>query len=359
MKILVIMKRFGTNKDMVMENFGRQIKIFSQLAGKNKIDFICPDYKKHEKKDVRKNNMNFYIRPYSLLDHFKFTEDIKKMIKKNKYELMIGSTEPLLGIIGHQYAKKFGIRYIYDLQDDYSSYDSYKIPFVRHLDKKTVKDSDIVMTVSESLKKKITRYRKKSTITIQNGIDLKEFKKISKAKARKILRLPKGKIIVYIGEISRLKGGDILIDAFEELKKDIPDANLLLSGKILDDIDVKRKGVIYKQYSKRSEIIMALNASDVGTIPNRENTFSKYCFPNKLPEYMAANLPIVASDLGDTSAILSKSGYLCKPNDKYDLAEKLIYALKGGKMKNYKNLLKALTWKSLAEKLEKAITQNG
>ena len=160
-------------------------------------------------------------------------------------------------------------------------------------------------------------------------------------------------------EISKLKGGDVLIDAFKEVKKEIPDANLLLSGKVLDNINVKGKGIIYRQYSKRSEIILALNAADVGTIPNRENIFSKYCFPNKLVEYMATDLPIVATNIGDTSEILSKSGYLCKPDNKYDMAEKLIYALKTNKKPNYKTFLKNLTWESLAKKLDKIITKNG
>ena len=33
------MKRFGTNKDMVLQNFGRQIRLFEPLAKKHKIDF--------------------------------------------------------------------------------------------------------------------------------------------------------------------------------------------------------------------------------------------------------------------------------------------------------------------------------
>ena len=40
MKILVVMKRFGANKDMVMEDFGRQIRLFEKLAKKHEIDFF-------------------------------------------------------------------------------------------------------------------------------------------------------------------------------------------------------------------------------------------------------------------------------------------------------------------------------
>ena len=357
MKILIIMKRFGTNKDMVSEGFGRQIKIFEQLANKHEMDFICPDYKEYLDKNIRKNGINYYVRPYSLLKHFSFVKELKTMIRRNKYEVIVGSTEPLFGILGYFYAKKFGIKYIYDLQDDYRHYDTYKIPFVAYLDRKAVKGSDVVLTVSDTLNRRVRKFRKKQTITIQNGLNTREFRKISKAQARKILKLPKGRVIVYLGEISRLKGGDILIGAFKEVRKAMPDSNLLLSGKVADNIDVNQEGVIYKQFRKRSEIIAALNAADVGVVPNRRNIFSEYCFPNKLVEYMAAGLPIVATDIGDTSAILSKSGYLCRPDDKYDMAEKLIYALKSNKKPNYRDILKNLTWGNLSKKINRIMLE--
>ncbi len=356
MKILVIMKRFGANKDMVMQNFGRQIRLFEPLAKKHEIDFICPDYKRHEYVNIRKNKINYFIRPYSLLRHFGFAKEFEAMIKKNKYDAIVSSTDPIFSILGYFYAKKFGIMHIYDMQDDYTSYNSYKIPFVSYLDKKAVKNSDVVVTVSETLNNKIKNIRKRPTITIQNGIKLDEFKKINKERARKSLKLPKGRIIIYLGEISRLKGVDILIDAFKDVKKAFPDVSLLLSGKILDNININQKGIVYEEYPKRSEVIAALNAADVAVLPNRKNAFSKYCFPYKLFEYMAAKLPIVATSVGDSSLILSKyKGNLCMPDDKHDMAEKLIYAIKSNKKTDYGSLLKNMAWGDLAKKMDNAI----
>ena len=359
MNILVIMKRFGANKDMVMQNFGRQIRLFEPLAKRHKIDFFCPDYKKHENKDMRINNINYYIRPYSILKHFRLLKNLKKIIKKNNYDYIVGSTDPLLGILGHRYAKKFNIKYVYDMQDEYSCYDSYKIPFVKYLDKKAVKDSDIVLTVSESLNTHVKSFRKKPTCTIQNGIDLKAFKRMDKTKARKILKLPKGKIIIYVGEISKFKGVDILIEAFKEVKKTIPDGYLLLSGKILDNIDVKQDSIIYEEYPKRDDVITALNAADVAVLPNRKNAFSQYCFPYKLAEYMATGIPIVATEIGDSAIILPKAGYLCKPDNEHDMAEKLIYAIKKNKKVSYSRVLRNLAWEALSKKLNKIIIKNG
>lgn len=357
MKILVIMKRFGANKDMVMQNFGRQVRLFEQLSKLgHKIDFLCPDYKKQENKSIKKSGITYCIRPYSILSHFRFIKTLKDLIRKNKYDILVGTTDPLIGILGYFYSKKFNIKYIYDMQDDYSYYDTYKIPFIKYLDRIAIKNSDIVFTVSDSLNKHIKKFRKKQTYTIQNGIDLKSFKKMSKEKARQTLRLPKGKIIIYIGEISKLKGVDILIDAFKELKKSNPDTYLLLSGKILGNINIKQDSIIYEGYPKREDIFTALNAADVAVLPNRDNVFSKYCFPYKLAEYMAAGLPIVSTRCGDASIILSKfKNSLCNPNDKHDMARALTSALRKCKRVNYKNILKNLTWESLSKKIDHII----
>ena len=64
MKILVIMKRFGANKDMVMQNFGRQVRLFESLSELgHKIDFLCPDYKKFEIKNIKRKKLHQIVKP--------------------------------------------------------------------------------------------------------------------------------------------------------------------------------------------------------------------------------------------------------------------------------------------------------
>jgi len=356
MKILVIMKRFGANKDMVMQNFGRQVRLFESLSkhGHN-IDFLCPDYKKYENKDIKKGKINYYIRPYSIINHFNFAKELKILIKRHKYDIIVGTTDPLIGIFGYFYSKKFNIKYIYDIQDEYSDYDTYKLPFVKYFDRIAMKNSDIVLTVSDSLNQHVKKIRKKPTYTIQNGIDLRYFKKIDKNKARKILNLPKGKIIIFIGALTKFKGVDILIEAFKEIKNTIPDAYLLLSGAIYKDININHDSVIYRKYPKREEVITALNAADVAVIPNRKDTFSEYCFPYKLLEYMSVNVPIVATAVGDVAKILKPfKGSLCEPNSVKDLKAKIFIQLKKKNI-NYRKIATNYTWEKLSKKLDKII----
>ncbi len=345
------MKRFGAGKDMVMQDFGRQVRLFENIASLgHRVDFFVPDYKKLERKDVLLHKMNLYVRPYSFFGHFAFIKELESLIKNEKYDFIVGSSDPLLGILGQKISRKFKIKYVYDMQDEYSSYASYRIPFIRMIDRKAIADSDIVITVSDSLRNLVKTFRKKPVYTVQNGIDIESFN-ISGKKNRKKLGLPDGKIIIYVGEISKFKGVDILVEAFKEVKKLMPDAYLLLSGPIVD-INIKKEWIIYRKFPFRWEVASALGISDVAVLPNIRNRFSEFCFPYKLSEYMAAGIPIVATDVGDASLILANfRNSLCNVGDKYDMAAKIAKALSSKSKPDYSKILKNLEWKTLSKKL--------
>ena len=356
MKILVLMKRFGVKKDMVLSRFGRQHNLFHNLARKgHKIDFVCFDYVKFDRFDLKKGGLAFHVRPYYIIDHFTSMSFLKNMVKNNNYDWIVSSTDPLIGVIGYGLSRNFKINHIYEMQDDYSLYSSIKIPFVKSKDLEVVKNSEIVVTVSDSLREKIRKLRVKPTFTIQNGVDIGSFRTKNKEYCRKLLKLPAGKIIIYTGEISKFKGIGMLLKAFSRVRKYAPDSYLLLSGPI-HDINVKQENVIYREYPKRWEVIHAMNAADVGVIPNPVNEFSKYCYPYKMAEYMACGLQIVSTDVGDAGRLLSKyPGSICKPDDEKDMADKIIGKLKLTKKVNYDKVLKNLTWENLGNKLDKIL----
>ena len=353
MKILVLMKRFGANKDMILKNFGRQIRLFENLANGHQIDFLCPDYTKKESKIIKKNNLRFFILPVSLPSIFSFISKAEKLIKNEKYDVIVASTDPLIGILGNKLSRKFSIPLIYDLQDNFETYDSYKVPFVPSLHKKAVEEADVVLTVSESLKNYISKTRKKPIFVIRNGIELNLFKPIDREKARKKLKLPlKSKIIAYIGHLERLKGADVLLEAFSKVRQDFPDAYLLLSGEIEKGIDIKQKNIIFRAFPKREEVVLGINSADVAVVPNIVNEFTKYCFPYKLAEYMACNVHIVATDIGDVSQMLKKhNGSLASPDNADDFSEKIMLKLENSTRPDYTEDVKNFDWRLLSHKL--------
>ena len=364
MRLLVLTSRYTATRDIINEDFGRQTRLFSSLKKLgHKIDFFVADYRKYENKDTKLNGINVRIMPFSIFRFFDFMRDLNNALKGKKYDFLIASSDPLWGILGHFFAKKHKIKFIYDLHDNYETYSTYKVPFFRYFDRHIIKSADIVTTVSHALKNKISDIRKKNVFVIQNGVDLKLFRPMNKPQCRKSLNLPKDvKIIAYAGSIQRSQGINLVLGVFEELRKDIKNLRLVVAGRFVGSekkyIDLNQDGIIYLKSLTQDKIARLINAADVAILPNPDNNFIRYCFPYKILEYMACNAPIVATDIGDVSLLLRKyKGSLCKPNDSVDLADKIISKLKENKKVDYSKDIKNLTWEKLAKKLDKIITK--
>ena len=366
--------------DIIGEDFGRQTRLFSALKKlKHDIDFFVADYRKFEKKNMKLHGINIAIRPFGILYFLSFMKNLydvlksyrnfvsgelknKKLLSNKKYDVLIATSDPLWGFIGYIFSKKHKVKFIYDLHDNYETYATYKLPFFGHINNFVIKNADLVTTVSYTLKDKIKNIRKNNVFVIQNGFDDKLFKPLNKAKCRKLLKLPKnGKIIAYAGTIQRSQGLDILIDAFKNLKNKIGNIYLVLAGKFFrgEDkfIDLKQDKIIYLGSLPQDKIVLLINAADVAVVPNPDNDFTRYCFPYKVVEYMACNIPIVATNIGDISKLLSKhKDSLCKPNNINDMANKIRIQLNKYRI-NYRKAAMSNTWSSIAKKLDKILKQ--
>ncbi len=355
-KILVLMKRFGSNKDMVKENFGREIRLLEPLAKKYTIDFLCPDYHLREKFKIKKNGINYFVVPVSFLNPFPMINSINRLMSKNDYDVIIPTTEPLLGIVGYYFSRKYKISMVHEVQDNYEMYDSYKIPFVKYLEHKVIKKSDYIFYSNYPLMKKLRFLRKDKFEIIENGVDLKLFRRVQKKTARTTLKIKQNiKLVTYTGHISEDRGINNLIEAVRQLREKDKTIYLLLSGKADEGFNIKHSFIIYEELPKREQLVMALNASDVLIIASSDNPFTRYCFPQKLFEYMAVNVPIVATAVGDVIRILKPSrDSLCMPGSIDDLKAKIAVQLKKKNI-SHRKVAEHYTWEKLSKKVDKMV----
>ena len=363
MKILVFTSRYTATRDIISEDFGRQARLFEQLRKfGHKIDFFCVDYKKYEYKNLILHKMRIFIRPFKPIRLVSLLFDLKRVINNGNYDLLIATSDPLWGVFGYYYARKHGIKFLYDLHDNYETYLTYKIPFFGLMDKRIIKKADIVTTVSNSLKKKINRIRKGKVFVIENGADLDLFKPKDKIYCRKRLKLPlKAKIIAYAGTLQKMQGIHLLIEAFEILKKDINNLHLVLAGRIRkitgEKLDLNKKGIIWLKELNQKGVVELINAADVSVVSNTTNEFTKYCFPYKIIEYMACNARIIATKVGDVARIAPKDS-LCEPDDVASLAEKIKSKLNSKEKVDYRRIAEKYSWHNIAKKLDMAIRNN-
>ncbi|MBI2101501.1 glycosyltransferase family 4 protein [Candidatus Woesearchaeota archaeon] len=360
MKILVFTSRYTAGRDIISEDFGRQVRIFEQL-GKlgHKIDFFCVDYKRLENKSLYLHGMRIFIKPFKPLKFFSLLSELRKTMKSNNYDILIATSDPLWGVIGYFMSKKRGIKFVYDVQDNYRLYESYRIPFFGLFERHAARNADLVICASNALTDDVKGIRKKKTITIPNGVDMGVFKPLDKANSRKMLKLPlDAKIISYMGSIQKLHGVDILIKTFEELRKDVKGARLMLAGKVInanEGFDLRKKYIIYLGSLPQKKVVSAINATDVVVIPYPNNSFTRYMqAPYKLMEFMACNVPLVITDAGEMHKSMKDKKLVAKAGSIDDLKEKIKYALRLKKL-NSRDVAAEYDWENIASKLNAVI----
>lgn len=169
----------------------------------------------------------------------------------------------------------------------------------------------------------------KKIIIAPDGVDLEHFNAgVSKSEARKRLDLPQDKFLaVYAGHLYDWKGAQVLADAAGFLA----DANAVIvfiggTEKNVADFSERNGGVeniMILGKKPHSEMPVYLAAADVLVLPNsaKEPISKYYTSPLKLFEYMASNVPMVASDLPSIKEILNAdNAILVSPDDPRSLA---------------------------------------
>jgi glycosyltransferase involved in cell wall biosynthesis len=134
--------------------------------------------------------------------------------------------------------------------------------------------------------------------------------------------------VTYVGGISRQRGAREMVKALS-LLSDVSDARLVLAGQF-EDVDLEcelrqipgYQKVDYRGWLSRDAVGSLLKTSRIGLV--LFHPFQNYieAQPNKLFEYMAAGLPVVASDFPVWRAIVNDvgCGLLVNPLKPEDIA---------------------------------------
>ena len=121
-------------------------------------------------------------------------------------------------------------------------------------------------------------------VYIPHGNFVEHVNIIEKDKARELLNIHKDKkVILFFGQIKKVKGLDVLIRAYGELISKSNDDNLLLliAGKVwgedftkyeklIDELNIRDKVKLDIKYIKDEEVDWYYNAADINVLPYRE-----------------------------------------------------------------------------------------
>ena len=218
------------------------------------------------------------------------------------------------------------------------------------------------ITVNDSIAK---IYESKYNVPFYIIRNISDFDQTFIPKSRVQLSLPEDKKIILLqgAGINVDRGAEELIDAMEFVQNAVlyiigsGDVWENLKQKVLFNKNIQNKVVLINKLPKSELINYTFNA-DIGlSIDKNTNLNYLYSLPNKIFDYIQAEIPILASRLPEIENIILqyKIGDFIDDHNPKTIANKLNEMLYSQQLSSYKKYLaiakKEITWKSEKEKL--------
>lgn len=165
--------------------------------------------------------------------------------------------------------------------------------------------------------------------------------------------------ILFFGRISKYKGIDVLIKAFNIITKEIPEAKIVIAGrgedfskyeKLMFD---KSRFEIHNRFISNAEVPQFFRRASVVVLPYTEASQS-----GVVPIAYVFGKPVVVTDVGSIPEVVDdgKTGFIVPPQNAEELAKAIVAILKNQELKRTmeKNALEKastdLSWANVAKK---------
>lgn len=241
--------------------------------------------------------------PVGFLAHYRRATKIAEGFRP---EIVVGASDTMHVTFADRLAARLKVPLALDLYDNFESYRATKIPGLRGELIRGIKNAAAISVVSDELGSKIAlEYGPAGVMqTITNAVSPKLFYPFDQAQARQELGLPRHALLIgTAGALTRNRGIEILYPAFDLLLQSHDNLYLVVAGP-RDDSVPQHDRILDLGELAQAKVGKLFAALDVGVICNRPSEFGNYCFPQKLYEMLACQLPVVAPDFGVTGNLL-------------------------------------------------------
>jgi teichuronic acid biosynthesis glycosyltransferase TuaC len=362
MRILVLSKRQYMNQDLIDDRYGRfrELPLALASAGHDALG-ICLSYRTRNEgrfEDVENNAKVVWhmlnvkrLLPWGSKSYWNVIDIIGRDFRP---DLIWTCSDALHAILGERIAKRFGTSLVIDLYDNFESYPATRIPGISSAFRRALRCADGITCISRPLAQYV---REISSCTcpievIENAVPRGLFHPMDQLNCRRELGLPvDGLLIGTAGAISKSRGIETLLRAFEILAQEQPDIHLVLAGAIDKELTLPRHSRIhYLGMLPSKRVPVFLSSLNISVICNRDSAFGKYCFPQKFYESVACGVPVVAAGVGSMLELLKdKPEHLFEPEN----VNNMVAVLRRQINSPVALPLEVPTWNILGNQLEK------
>lgn len=277
----------------------------------------------------------FWQRVYRLVFPLDLIKTFRWLPKLKEFDLIISHLYPM-NWLAFLAKKIYKIKYTYwyhgipDPKTYPNLYERIYLTIFIFLTKLTVQNVDQAFSISKFAQKEFKKYTGLDSEVIYCTIDTKKFREdIDKSLIREKLNLGNSPVILNVARVCPVKGQHLLIAAFNVIKREIPNAKLVIVGE---------HG--YSYYSKKLMDISDNSVIFTGPIPNEEVPFYyatcdiyATCtlwetFNVPIAEAQACGKPVVAFDIGPHPEVIDENGILVERQNVEKFAEACVHKLR-------------------------------
>lgn len=350
---------------------------FKKITGRKKEDKVNTGFLFDDKKKSWIENLSLWLRGNLLIPDPRifWVRPVYRELKRKFAEInpdVVATTGPphSVHLIGLKLHQKFGIKWIADFRDPWSTMDyldifkptKYARNWQKKLEKKVLTNATLVLSVSENWKKELISQGAEKVAVITNGYDEDDFNNYRKVETEKF-------ILTYTGLITSLRNPVSLWEILEQLLSEDEDFSnkfeLRLVGNIdkqvLNFIKIKERLSLktkFLGYLPHNEVLKVYSESSLLLLLLNNSINASGHIPGKLFEYLAAQTPILG--IGDTSGDVNRILQETKAGDifregQYDQIKDFIISASKNKIRLDSNTYIKYSRKELTNKLINSI----
>jgi glycosyltransferase involved in cell wall biosynthesis len=309
-RVLVLTKRQYMGRDLIDDRYGRFRELPLALAASGAgVEGLCLSYKSrpeglhldaNEQASVPWHCLNIRrLLPFGGRGYRREVERIGAEFQPDVIWACSDVPHAVLGVIA---ARKLATRLVIDLYDNFESYPMSRLPGVNRALRNAIRKADAVTCVSAPLRDHVrAAYGFAGRVeVVENAIPSGMFKAKDKLRCRAELDLPPGATLIgTAGALSPTRGLDLLLQAFDRLSVEREDVHLVLAGALDPSLRIPESDRIrYLGLLPPEKVPSLLSALDLSVVCNRDSAFGRFCFPQKLYESIACEVPVLVARVG-------------------------------------------------------------